>query len=128
MSFEEVDDPVLDPALASLIEGTLTVPGYIDSTGLITVRTHRRARHRIAMKVSPVTSWSFSVTGGNGALIPESIVISDDGVRVVGVIPAQLIATTPSGARVWFELEKEPYETRKRWRWIPRMHATWPAS
>ena len=63
-------------------------------------------------------AWSFSAEEGDGTLVPESISIEDQLVTITGVIPARLVAETPSEAHVWFDLDDEPYESRRRGHWV----------
>ena len=108
LAYDELDDATLAPATVRLVDGILSIDGFVRADGILVPLAPgvgRRSRVPVVLRIEPVTAWRFSgLDRGTGELLAGDFRADDRGGRVVGVIPGDLVVESPSRPRAWFEV------------------------
>jgi hypothetical protein len=115
--FDEIDDPIFPMEDVACSDGVFTTSGFVELAKFRGQR--RRGRYRILLRITDAVDYAWDPRDGDGSLVIESLSESQNEVRFVGVMPAELRVETVGSPRVEFLVDETPFELRRWFRWVP---------
>lgn len=107
LEYDEVEDAVLDPRTARLVDGVLSVSGVVRGSGVhrgLAPGVGLRDRIPLTLVISPVDTWRFTdLERGTGELLAGPFHATERGGRITGVVPGDLVFSSPAEPSAWFE-------------------------
>jgi hypothetical protein len=106
LAYDDLDDAVLDPSTARIVEDALIVNGYVRWDGLCVARARVKGSTRVmvTLHAAPAASFRFDdLERGTGEFVAGALAPTGEGVEIRGVLPGDLVVASGVPIKVWFD-------------------------